>query len=344
MEHGDAIRELQDRERQLVRKDALILKMKDRDIRRREERRQLQEELRRARNNIGELNSMIVRLERALESVRRAHENQAVTIAGQAQELTTLRRKQELAEGAVDVDKVRLRRELGTANRQIDEWREAHQAAIALADGFKAQVEELQGQLEEWPDDDGPRLALAACKKKMEQLEGMLEGQRRNTRELGVNLQRVRDEKAVLQIDVQQLRKDLDKRQKELDAANRLSVEHQTQRDEVYRRKAELELELTTERDRSLRALSMIRRAVVALDPVKVTETWDGDTRIEVTETPTGGSITVTPQAKRAVPRSDLHQCGGIGGDHHRCVNRYLPGQIAHPQHHLCHCGYTWPW
>lgn len=361
MEHGDAIRELQDRERQLVRKDALILKMKDRDIRRREERRQLQEELRRAKNNIGELNSMIVRLERTLESVRRAHENQAITIAEQGNtihalnlekasleglnndlvgESRELRRKQELAEGAVDVDKAQLRRELGTANRQIDEWREAHQAALRQACGLQDQVDELLGRVAELEEDErcdcAPSLALVACKKKLEQLEGMLENQRRSTRELGASLQVARDEKAAAMVDVIQLRGQLDKRQKELDAANRLSREHQTQRDELYQR-----LEATKENWQSRHSQALkdlqdlqrrVNRAKSILAPTVTMDTSEGS----ITWEP--GTFVRGP-AKKAVPRNPNAWTCGRFHQGHNCDLTYHHGPS---DGHHCHCGQWW--
>lgn len=394
MEHGDAIRmvqdlrgilddkdrELESRGRQLVRKDALILKMKDRDLRRREERRQLQEELRRAKNNIGELNSMIVRLERTLESVRRAHENQAKTIAEQGNtihalnlekasleglnndlvgESRELRRKQELAEGAVDVDKVRLRRELGTANRQIDEWREAHQAALRQACGLQDQVDELLGRVAELEEDErcdcAPSLALVACKKKLEQLEGMLENQRRSTRELGASLQVARDEKAAAMVDVIQLRGQLDKRQKELDAANRLSREHQTQRDELYQRVVTAETRAQTmeaqrnekipvnrlvqvlrERDQYLKDLQdlqrRVNRAKSILAPTVTMDTSEGS----ITWEP--GTFVRGP-AKKAVPRNPNAWTCGRFHQGHNCDLTYHHGPS---DGHHCHCGQWW--
>lgn len=321
MEHGDAIRmvqdlrailddkdrELESRGRQLVRKDALILKMKDRDLRRREERRQLQDELRRAKDNIGELNSTIVRLESTVEFVRRANNNQALTIAGQAQELTSLNRKLKVLDESL-VQRTRER------------------------DCLLDRLEELEAIENQWPDDDAPNLALAACKKKMEQLEGMLEAQRRSTRELGVNLQRVRDEKAAMKADLKFQIERRDMWQKRAQGAEERAVDLQTQLSEA----------VDVDR-RQERALSLIRQGINILYPVKVTEEWNGGTKIAWTQTPSGEGMTVTPQAKKATPK-DLHQCAGINGSH-RCNLHYLPGgSPRHQLDHHCHCGFLWPW
>lgn len=348
MEYGDAIQELQDRERQLVRKDALILKLKERDQRRREERRQLQAELARAKNNIGELNSMIVRLERSLESVRRAHEKQAQTIVNQGNtihalnlenaslqglnadlvgESRELRRKRELAEGAVDVQKAMLRRMLKEARERIKVLQDKLEAA------------------EEDECDCAPDLALAACEKKLEQLEGMLEAQRRTNRDLGVYLQRARDQRTAAQVDLEQvtreLTKDRDMWKQRAEIAEPTSRIHENTSTEYYQKIQKLEKELKDERDRTLRALTLMRRGANILDPVK------GVTGVESTFTPPvpewEAAILRTP-AKKATPREGLHRCGGLNGSH-SCTRLYGPGgSPPHPPRHRCHCGFTWPW
>jgi chromosome segregation ATPase len=357
MEHGDAIRmvqdlrailddkdrELESRGRQLVRKDALILKMKDRDIRRREERRKLQEELARAKNNIGELNSMIVRqersiesfnsgararaetlanqvqrireLERTLESVRRAHENQAITIAEQGNMIHALNLEKASLEG-LHADLVQESRELQARIREGRYWAE-----------------------------DSTDQALVDCKKKMEQLEGMLEAQRRNTRELGVNLQNTRDVLAGTREDLRAMTVERDQWQKRAQVAEEKIAETRAQA--MAQRNDQVPigrlLQALRERDDHLKQLQdlqqRVNRAKSILNPVKVTETWDGDARITWDPPSTlGGGVTV----RKAEP--PMRRCGGLL-DSHSCIRTYNPGgPVHHGAEHLCHCGWRWPW
>jgi hypothetical protein len=262
-------------------------------------------------------------LERTLESVRRAHENQAITIAEQGNTIHALNLEKASLEG-LHADLVEESRELRARIREGRYWAE-----------------------------DSTDQALVDCKKKMEQLEGMLEAQRRNTRELGVNLQRVRDEKAALSA---RARNDLTWTKEKV-----FELETRAQTMEAQRNEALERLEATkenwqsrhsqalTERDDYLkqlqdlqakrnRATSLIRRAGAILDPVKVTETWDGDTRITFEP----GAEFVRGPVKKAEP--PMRRCGGLL-DSHSCIRTYNPGgPVHHGAEHLCHCGWRWPW
>lgn len=266
-----------------------VTKLRAKNLRLREERRGMF-------NNIGELNSMIAALE--LEKA---------SLQGLVNDLTGESRN--------------LRTALKNADGQVDGWRKAHQAALRQACGLQDQVEELQGRLEDEPD-----LALAACKKKLQELEGMLEAQRRNTRELGVNLQNTRDVLAGTREDLRVMTVERDQWQKRAQVAEEKIAEtraHPETKVPVGRL-----LQVLRERDDYLKQLQdlqrQVNRAKTILDPVK------GVSGVESTFT-------------APVPR-DLHQCAGINGSH-RCQIHYLPGgSPRHPVDHQCHCGFLWPW
>lgn len=351
--------EFRARERELADQIAWL---RAKGLKRRELIKELRLELSQARENIGELNSMLVRKDEVLQGVRRAHENQALTIG----ELQT---------------------ELNSQVRRADQWREAHKGALAVADGFKVQVNELLGRVEELqedplaeslaaqserirelerqldelredePCDCAPNLALAACKKKLGELEGMLEVQRRNTRELGVNLQRVRDEKTGLRVDLVQLRGDLAKSRRELDTANELARQYQTQRDQAYKERldtvrllenrnaelVDLQSHLSEAADldkRKDRAVVLLRRATNILDPeVQVTG-------IESTFNQGDGSdwditpLSTRPQAKKAEPRP--RRCSSIETGSLADHDCKLPYSHSMLHGHQCHCGEAW--
>ena len=275
MEHGDALREIQ-------RLEKMVERFRARDIRRRDERRELQDEIRLLKGNVGELNSMIARQARTVETKQSSIRLQAAEIATKGQRI----------------------RELETA-----------------LDDALAMIQES--------DDDAPNLALAACKKKLEQLEGMLEGQRRSTRELGVNLQRARDEKTLLRAEILRLKGDLN-------TAQERAKTHQTQRDDLYRRNGQT----VQERDQYLKDLQDLQRRVNRAKTILAPT---------VTMDTSGGSITWDPgtfvrgPVKKAEPR--LPCAASFPGVHggHRCERTGdEQGRTQHLTQHRCHCGWVW--
>lgn len=308
---------LETREGELAQARATIVKSRTRDMKRLEELKFLRQELDEAKKKLGNLNSMVERLEGAKEALVKANTIKATTIADQAAQLRNA------------------------------------EASLKEANTIKAELRDQIAELEAERRDSAPNLALTALRLKLGQAEERVKILDRNLVQRTAQLKRCEENyETFTQFHEAEVR-----RLKGVHATYEVGSAEEKhaltrERDALKLQEASLEgllrdLEESNAnlRKRQERARNLLGRAVVVLNPM---HTFPNDTETDELGFPVGRITQNDPVTAFRTGPTTMSKVGtrpyctasipAVHGGHHPCKHHQHDNDIGH----LCLCGEYW--